>query len=282
MLSLLNRNWACQEKNEGAKVCLSREQKEGNLITSLSNGQMDFEVAKEKGEQKKPKPKTEVEPKKEDGLGELKSVVFDLETIGDPEAIDTLPPVEPNANLKDPVKIHANIAEKEQKQREEMGVDPTLNLICCASFLDLATKELSSILLNPDTLDEKELLCRVWERLYHYDRFITFNGRAFDEPVLRFHSMRWRVPMAVNMERRRYVSGNHVDVRMLLTNWDSYKPGKLSFFTKRLLGKDAKSDMDGSMVQHYWDCGEYIKIGLYCESDVALTAELYERIKGWY
>ncbi|GIW57375.1 MAG: hypothetical protein KatS3mg083_320 [Candidatus Dojkabacteria bacterium] len=36
--------------------------------------------------------------------------------------------------------------------------------------------------------DEKEILEHFWETIVKYDRYITFNGRAFDIPFIRIRS----------------------------------------------------------------------------------------------
>jgi predicted PolB exonuclease-like 3'-5' exonuclease len=69
---------------------------------------------------------------------------------------------------------------------------------------------------------------------------------------------------------------------MLLNNWDSRAKGDFDFFCKLFLGEGKPGGMDGSMVQHYWDCGMVDKIVEYCKDDVAKVAALYERLTGFY
>ena len=212
----------------------------------------------------------------------MKEVVFDLETIADPECVKDLPPVTPDSRLKDPAKIKEQIAEKQLKQIEDMGKNPTQNLICCASFNDLGLQKVTSFMLNPETMDEAELLRKVWEFVYSYERFISFNGISFDVEVLKFHSMLRRVPMSVAIGQKKYQTGNHMDLRMLLVNWDVRAHGTQDFFCRRLLGRGKPADIDGSMVQHWWDCGGYDEIKEYCEGDVRDIGDLYRVGKGYY
>lgn len=212
----------------------------------------------------------------------MKEVVFDLETIADPECVKDLPPVTPDSRLKDPDKIKAQIQEKQQKQIEDMGKIPSQNLICCASFLDGSSQKVTSFVLNPETMDEAELLKQAWELLWNYERFISFNGISFDVEVLKFHSMLRRVPMPVQLNQKKYQIGNHLDLRMLLVNWDAHAHGRQDFFTRRLLGRGKPQDIDGSMVQHWWDCGGYQEIREYCEGDVKDIWDLYQVGKGYY
>lgn len=214
-------------------------------------------------------------------MAQPKTVVFDLETIADPAAEEFLPPIVPAGNLKDPVKIKADIQEKRQKQLEMMGLDPMTNLICCASFLDLATQEKTSFLLNNE-FTEADLLKKIWVQLHGYGRFVTFNGMAFDVPVLTIHSMVRRVPMSVKISQARYRIDNHVDIRMLFTNWDARARGNQGMWCQRM-GLPGKPDaIDGSAVQHYWDCGMKDEIRKYCEDDVTQLAELYRLAQGYF
>ena len=65
-----------------------------------------------------------------------KIAALDLETIADPNMLELLPEVTAKKNLKDPEKIEADIAEKKVQQIEKMGLDPMLNMICCAGWCD--------------------------------------------------------------------------------------------------------------------------------------------------
>ena len=211
----------------------------------------------------------------------MKKVAFDLETIANPAMIENLPPIVPNPKLKDPEKIKVDIEEKKLKQLEDMGANKFLNIICCASFKDMENGDIVSVYLD-EAMDEKVLLIRVWDYLHQYQRFITFNGMEFDVPVLMAHSAIHRVLPTVDISTRKYVKANHADLRMLLGNWDKYAKGTFDFFCRLFLGEGKPSGIDGSMVQHYWDCGLIEKIVAYCEDDVEKLARLYEALKGYY
>ena len=48
---------------------------------------------------------------------------FDIETIGNPDAVSLLGPVKAAGNLKDPAKIAADLADKEAKRAERAALD---------------------------------------------------------------------------------------------------------------------------------------------------------------
>ena len=212
----------------------------------------------------------------------MKTVAFDLETVANPRMIEFLPPIEPNARLKDPEKIKADIEEKKLKQIEDMGVDKWFNMICAASFKDMDTGKTVSFALDPEAADEKGMLKEVWDYLHRFQKFITFNGTEFDVPVLIAHSAIHRVQPTVDINAKRYGGGNHLDLRMILNGWDKYAKGNFDFFCKLFLKVGKPLDIDGAMVQHYWDCGMIAEIVAYCEDDVERLSKLYARLEGYY
>lgn len=212
----------------------------------------------------------------------MKQLVFDIETIRNPAMIDMLPEPKADTRLRDPIKIAADIAKKKESQIELMGLDPTQNLICTIGMLDLGETTPTILTLNPETLNEKELLEWFWEACQGYGQFITFNGMNFDIPTIKFHSMVHQVPMTVKFSEVRYRINNHVDVRMILGNWDKHAKGTQDYFCKILLGEGKPDGIDGSMVQELWDKGEYHQIADYCADDVEKLAELYKRMVGYY
>jgi predicted PolB exonuclease-like 3'-5' exonuclease len=211
----------------------------------------------------------------------VKVVAFDIETIYNPDAVALLPEPTPNATLKDPEKIKADIEAKRQKQMAEMGLSANTCLVCCVATFD--GKDMNSLLLS-DFESETEFLEETWNILGKYNKFVTFNGLEFDVPCLKFRSMVKRVYPKTRFDEFRYRIGNHIDVRMILGGWDRYAKGTQDFYCKLLLGKDEgkPGGMDGSQVQHYWDVGFHDEIQSYCEDDVAKLWRLYEKLIGFY
>lgn len=214
----------------------------------------------------------------------MKTLSLDIETIADPSKIDQLPPVEAAKSLKDSAKIQADIAEKQQAQRDKMGLDPTTNLICSLATRDVDTGEENAWLLNPDLSNEREILENFWELAHQYDKFVTFNGIAFDVPVIRFHSMIHQVRPSVDIACNKYRIDNHIDIRMILANGDQYAKGDQDYYCKLILGPDQgkPAGIDGSMVQQFWDAGLYNEIKEYNMDEVRKLRLLYHRLLGYY
>ena len=206
-------------------------------------------------------------------------IAFDLETIGNKSLIPMLPEVKPKGTLKDPVKIEADIADKKAKQIADLGLNPWTNIICAFGWCD---GENAGHLILKDEESEKDLLYQIWDHLAKYSYFVTFNGIAFDVPVLNAHSLIHRIRTAVKINIKKYTIANHHDLRMILNNWDSHAHGTFDFFLKLFFGKGKAEGIDGSMVQEYWDAGRSAEIGENAERDGIDTAMLFDLVEKYY
>jgi predicted PolB exonuclease-like 3'-5' exonuclease len=214
-----------------------------------------------------------------------KIIAIDLETIADPSMLSILPEVTPAGNLKDPAKIEADIEKKKKAQISGMGLSPMTNMICCAGWWDSAGKS-GAVMLDAATGEaEKNLLLEFWDLLSGYDHFVTFNGRSFDLRCMLLHGISCGIRPSVNIDHGRYnkAGSNHTDLRPILAGEDKFAPGKLDFFCKKFLGdqtEDHKTeDIDGALVQGYWDMGLIDEIRDYCIQDCNLTYRLFEKVK---
>jgi len=214
----------------------------------------------------------------------LTELAFDLETIANQQVLNNLPPAKAAVgNLKDPDKILAKQAEADKERRGKAGLNLYHNRV--AVFAWCNGEESGRILLEDETDEaERKLIAEAWDILAGYEKFITFNGDAFDVPCMRLHSLFLGVRPGVRFDTRRYTtSGNHIDLRAVLTNWAPFAPGDFDFFCKRILGEDSgKGDIDGSWVQDYWDVGMRDEIGAYGEDDAKKTWSLYQAVKKFY
>ncbi len=209
-------------------------------------------------------------------------VAFDLETIANRSLTEFLPPIRAKATLKDPVKIAADIAEKKEKQITEMGLNPHYNIICSFGWAD-SVGNAGYIMLEEESREaEAALIVGAWEILFKYEHFVTFNGIAFDVPLLNLHSLFLRCRPAAKISIRKYMVENHTDLRAILGGWDKFAPGKLDFYMKRLFGTGKPEDIDGSMVQHYWDVGLRDEIGIYCQQDAVDVMKFYKEAKKFH
>lgn len=113
-------------------------------------------------------------------------------------------------------------------------------------------------------------------------KLVTYNGRKFDLPVLRYRAMHHgvQVPALYRSGSRfesygyRYSEENHCDLLDALTDFGAAKPMKLDDIA-RLLGLPGKLGIDGGDVAGLFEEGELGRIRHYCETDVLTTYLVY-------
>ena len=196
----------------------------------------------------------------------IRELVLDFETIRCPKAIPYLPEKGPRDRTE---------------PAEKVAFDPNYIQPCVAGFYE--NGRMWSI--GQDHFEEnaeQQLLQSVWDELADVDVLITFNGWSFDLPLLLRRSWYHGILPSKRIDLRKYQTGNHVDVRMVLSNWDTHARGNLELYACLKLGTCKTDGIDGSQVQGLWDAGEYAKVHEYCEGDVKITWELYRSLKGFY
>jgi predicted PolB exonuclease-like 3'-5' exonuclease len=211
-------------------------------------------------------------------------LVIDIETVPDPDCIPLLKTPEPDGRIKDPAKIAADIAKKRQQQIADMWKNPKQNIPICIGWRDAETS--GSFFLpyaHHQSLDAQAVLLReFWDFAAGYDYFITFNGISFDIPCLLLRSLKTKVKPTIKIDMGMYRVLNHLDIRMILGNWDRFAPGSLDYYMKYFDLSPGKQGLDGSMVQTFYHMGERGEavIKQYCvDGDCRDTWLLYERIR---
>lgn len=111
---------------------------------------------------------------------------------------------------------------------------------------------------------------------------VTYNGRAFDLPVIALRSLRHGVAMPwyyqENGRSYRYSVDDHIDLCDWLADRGATRSGSLDALAK-LIGLPGKLGMDGSHVEGMYHSGQLDQIQRYCLSDVAQTALLFVRFR---
>jgi len=110
-------------------------------------------------------------------------------------------------------------------------------------------------------------------------QLVSFNGCAFDLPVLRYRAMIHRV-FAPGMHNRAYYhryTEDNVDLCDVLSSFSYGAKVKLDELS-RIMGLPGKpGGMDGSQVEAYFNAGRMQEIADYCMSDVINTYRLWLR-----
>jgi hypothetical protein len=130
---------------------------------------------------------------------------------------------------------------------------------------------------------EEGIVRAFWERLETFDgTLVSFNGRAFDLPVLELQALRHEIAAPKyfgerNGLRTRY--GRHFDLYEFLTNAGAVRiRGGLGLLS-RLAALPGKTDIRGASVQALWEEGRFQDIHAYCRRDVISTYFLFLRVE---
>lgn len=215
----------------------------------------------------------------------MTSVVFDIETLGFP--LESFDSVQQEYLLK-----FADTQEKREIEIQKFSLSP------------LTAQIIAIAMLNPDTMsgkvfyqsdekemyssedgkvefvsgDEQEVIQKFWDNVKHYDRIVTFNGRAFDNPFLLLRSAIIGIRPTRNLMPYRYDSKEHCDLLEQLTFYGAVRKYNLDFYCKAFGIKSPKSEgitgLDLGVLFHE---KKFRNIAEYCMGDVIATAQLYMR-----
>lgn len=111
---------------------------------------------------------------------------------------------------------------------------------------------------------------------------VTWNGRAFDLPVIALRCMRHGVPLRFYYQDRdyryRYTEEGHLDLSDSLTDYGAAKAMGLDAVA-HVIGLPGKVGVDGSQVEGLYNAGQIELIRNYCLSDVVQTAFVLLRFR---
>ena len=219
----------------------------------------------------------------------VRYLVFDLESIADAPLVSKLryagQSLEPAEALR---RYRAELME-----RYESDFIPYTFQVPVAAAVGKVTEDFR--LLDVVLLDEPnfrphviaENFWRGWER-YHRPTLVSFNGRGFDLPLLELAAFRYGLSLpgwfagsgkSYDQPRNRYNVQAHIDLCELLTNFGATRfQGGLNL-AANLLGKPGKMNVQGDMVQDFFDAGRLREINEYCRCDVLDTYFVFLRTR---
>ena len=132
---------------------------------------------------------------------------------------------------------------------------------------------------------EEGIVCEFWRRVEIFPgTLVSFNGRAFDLPVLEIQALRYgcQAPRYFNEKyghRYRYSEERHYDLFDFLSNVGVHRIRGGFNLLARLIGLPGKTWVDGSMIQGLWEAGQLGLIHTYCRQDVIQTYGLFLRVE---
>ncbi len=218
-------------------------------------------------------------------------VVFDIETIIDTDAAARLLKLDadmPEAELREAMSdYHLEITDGKNDFVRQL-----FHKVVAISFLRAEieyTEEgevyhFQELRSGGDVNSSEEDLIRgffAWCAKYN-PRFVSFNGRTFDLPVLRYRAMRYGVTARWfysggdkwNNYLSRYSADWHCDLLEQLSDYGASARVRLNEVCA-LLGLPGKLDTDGGDVAALYDQGKIKEIRDYCETDVLNTYLVY-------
>ena len=132
---------------------------------------------------------------------------------------------------------------------------------------------------------EKELVAGFFQFFEHHKpRLVSFNGRTFDLPVLKYRAMKHGLSAKFlhsagdkwNSYTSRYSADWHCDLLEVLSDYGASARIKLNEACA-IMGFPGKFGVDGSKVADMFDSGRIGEIRDYCETDVLNTYLVYLR-----
>ena len=198
--------------------------------------------------------------------------VFDIETVSLAEAETYLPPPKARANLKDPVKIKADLREKTAANLERAALDPDLCRIVAAAWECDGQAESA---VCEDAAQERELLERFWTQ-GRGATLVGFNCLGFDLPVLLRRSLYLEVK-APSFSLNKYRPGSIVDLMQVLAYQGTLTYRSLGFYCTRF-GVEVDDAVTGADIGALVAAGEWSQVHDHVRADVAKTTALARRI----
>ena len=198
--------------------------------------------------------------------------VFDIETAPLAEAETYLPPPKARANLKDPVKIEADLREKTAANLERAALDPDLCRIVAAAW-DCDGQAESAVCA--DDAQERILLERFW-RQSQGATLVGFNCLGFDLPVLLRRSLYLGV-RAPLLTLNKYRPGSIVDLMQRLAYQGMLTYRSLAFYCTRF-AIDVPDEVTGADIAALVAAGKWSQVHDHVRADVAKTTALARRI----
>ena len=213
----------------------------------------------------------------------MKTIIFDIETI--PQDFESLDEAQKYYLLKT-----SETDDEKAKTKDQMALWAPTNKIVAIGMLCVETgkgamyyqdkekKEFEENDIKYWSGDEKEILEKFWAAIAHANKFVTFNGRGFDCPVLMLRSAMLKVKPSKNLMPYRYSADQHIDLLEQLTFYNSVRKFNLDFYCKAFGIQSPKSSgVTGHDVAPLFKSGEFEKIARYCAGDLQATRELYLR-----
>lgn len=214
-------------------------------------------------------------------------IYLDIETTGTPsnEVLSYLgEKIAPAKNLKDPEKISADIARKEQEVWSGTALRGMWGSVAC---IGVAVDDGEPVVLSSDGDSEANLLDRFFKMIKHcadeqhgrLATYVGFNVLGFDLPFLWQRSVVLGVKPSVPLyQDSKPWSGRVVDLRYILGCGDLRAQGTLEDWCVATGCPVPRDDISGAEAPGLWKNGQYPIVMEHCRRDVVRCQWLHRKV----
>lgn len=201
-------------------------------------------------------------------------IIFDCETAAAPDdVLDKLKPVfEPDGRLKDPIKIAADLADKEAAWKEKAALSALTGQILAIGYIQTDTGPPPGIFEG----HEAEILRDFWNMWLIGGKLIGFAIKHFDVPFIVMRSRIQQVDVPNDIMEGRYLSHRWIDLQELWCLFQKDTKGHSLDAVCRACGLGQKNG-DGADFAKLWRTDKPRALA-YLYNDLAMTLALAKRL----
>lgn len=212
----------------------------------------------------------------------MNTFIIDIETI--PQDLNTM-----SESIRQQILKYSETPEDIERTKAQMALWAPTNRIISIGVLEVKTGRGAvyyqdngkktipfrdgNIIYRSGT--EKEILERFWRVMQKANRFVTFNGRSLDCPVLMLRSAFLGVRPSKNLMPYRYSSDIHIDLQEQLSFYHATKFFTLDMYCQAFGITVRNVGISGHDMKAEYEHGEYARIARHCASHLVATRELY-------
>lgn len=208
-------------------------------------------------------------------------LVIDTESIPDGRLLNQVK--YPALNLSDEeaiAKAQAEAREQSYTGSDFLPVTFQLPVSVCVARVgsDFSLQKITS--LDTPRYRPREIVQQFWQGLEKVDaKLVSFNGRAFDMPLLELAACRYGISAKNYYQKSRHRFYGPIDLMDWFTNFGAYRMvGGLNLLAK-LLGMPGKMEVAGDQVYQMYREGRYQEINDYCMFDTLDTYFVFLRTR---
>jgi 3'-5' exonuclease len=208
-------------------------------------------------------------------------LILDTESVPDGKLVRLVK--YPRETLTDAEAIGRAQGEAREKNGSDfLPVSFQIPVAVCVVRVGADFKLQSITCLGAPAFNPAEIVKKFWQGvgLYPEAELVTFNGRAFDMPLLELAAFRYGYAIKSYLQRSRHrFQSNHFDMMEWFTNHGAYRlAGGLDILSK-ILGKPGKMEIKGEQVYGMYLEGKKQEINDYCLFDTLDTYFVFLRTR---